>query len=160
MEKPDVAGALRLACQATPELQDVDPTGLTYYFRRETVIPSERAGGMARWRKALFAAMLLNANRSASYYGLPLAQVVEVVGVAVQHDEVAGEPGGQAADPGLQPEQPGGAAGRGRPHLLRGHPAPRHQRQLVEVAAVRTDTGVGAHRDQHAGVDGGRRVRR
>ncbi len=78
MEKPDVAGALRLACQASPELQDVDPAGFTYYLRRETVVPSERAGGMAQWRKALFAAMLLNANRSAFYYGLPLAQVVEV----------------------------------------------------------------------------------
>ena len=78
MEKPDVAKALRLACQTAPELRDIDPAGLTYYLRRETVIPSEQAGGMARWRKALFSAMLLNANRSASYYGLPLAQVVEV----------------------------------------------------------------------------------
>ena len=78
MEKPDVAEALRLACQTAPELRDIDPAGLTYYLRRETVIPSKQAGGMARWRKSLFAAMLLNANRSASYYWLPLAQVVEV----------------------------------------------------------------------------------
>jgi len=33
---------------------------------------------MAWWRKSLFAAMLLGANRSASYYGLLLAQVVEI----------------------------------------------------------------------------------
>ena len=78
MEKPDVAEALRLACQTAPELRDIDLAGMTYYLRRETVIPSEQAGGMARWRKSMFAAMLLNANRSASYYGLPLAQVVEV----------------------------------------------------------------------------------
>jgi len=77
MEKPDVAKALRLACQ-DPLLRDVDPACLTYYLRRETVIPSDRPGGMARWRKALFAAMLLNANRSAAYYCLPLAQVVEI----------------------------------------------------------------------------------
>ena len=51
---------------------------LTYYLRRETVIPSERAGSMVRWRKSLSAAMRLNASRSASYCGLPLAQVVEV----------------------------------------------------------------------------------
>ena len=82
MEKPDVAEALRLACRmacrAAPELCDVKPAGLAYCLRRETVIPSDRASGMARWRKTLFAAMLLNADRSASFYGLPLAQVVEV----------------------------------------------------------------------------------
>lgn len=55
-----------------------DPSALTYYLRRETVIPSDQTTGMARWRKALFAAMLLSANRSAAYYGLPLAQVVEI----------------------------------------------------------------------------------
>lgn len=53
-------------------------SSLTYHLRRETAIPSDRAGGMARWRKSLFAAMLLNANRSASHCGLPLALVVEV----------------------------------------------------------------------------------
>ncbi len=56
---------------------------LTYYLRRETVTPAEQPGGMARWRKALYAAMLLNANRSASYYGLPLAQVIKI-GLEVQ----------------------------------------------------------------------------
>lgn len=77
MEKPDVAQALRLACQ-DPLLRDVDPASLTYYLRRETIIPSDQPTGMAHWRKALFAAMLLNANRSAAYYGLPPSQVVEV----------------------------------------------------------------------------------
>ncbi len=33
---------------------------------------------MAPWRKALFAAMLLNANRSGAYYCLPVDQVVEI----------------------------------------------------------------------------------
>lgn len=37
-----------------------------------------RAAAMARCRKTLLAAMLPNANRCASYYGLLLAQVVEV----------------------------------------------------------------------------------
>jgi len=77
IEKSDVATALRLACQH-PLLRDINLADLTYYLRRETVIPSETPGGMARWRKSLFAAMLLGANRSASYYGLPLAQVVEI----------------------------------------------------------------------------------
>jgi len=82
MERSDVTATLFPACQH-PLLRDVDPASLTYYLRRETVIPSEQPGGMARWRKALYAAMLLNANRSASYYGLPLAQVVEI-GLEVQ----------------------------------------------------------------------------
>jgi len=82
MERSDVTAALFPACQH-PLLRDVDPVSLTYYLRRETVTPAEQAGGMARWRKALYAAMLLNANRSASYYGLPLAQVVEI-GLEVQ----------------------------------------------------------------------------
>jgi len=82
MERSDVTAALFPACQH-PLLRDVDPGSLTYYLRRETVTPAEQAGGMARWRKALYAAMLLNANRSASYYGLPLAQVVEI-GLEVQ----------------------------------------------------------------------------
>lgn len=65
------------ACQ-DPLLRDVDPAALTYYLRRETVIPPDQHTGMARWRGALFATMLLNANCPAVYYGLPAAQGVEV----------------------------------------------------------------------------------
>ncbi len=77
MEKPDVAEALHLACQtrrfgtwtrtASPTISAARPSS-----------PPSRPTGMAHWRKAIFAAMLLNANRSAAYYCLPLAQVVEV----------------------------------------------------------------------------------
>jgi KUP system potassium uptake protein len=42
------------------------------------VIPSDKAFGMATWRKSLFAAMHLNANLPAAYFGVPAAQVVEV----------------------------------------------------------------------------------
>ena len=51
---------------------------MTYYFRRVMVVPSGTAPGMARWRKALFAAMHLNANLPAAYFGVPTPQVVEV----------------------------------------------------------------------------------
>jgi KUP system potassium uptake protein len=47
------------------------------------VIPSGRPAGMASWRKSLFAAMHLNANLPAAYFGVPPAQVVEV-GVEVE----------------------------------------------------------------------------
>ena len=57
---------------------DLKPEDLTYYFRRETIIPAGKLPGMANWRKALFSAMHLNANRTAAYFGAPPAQVLEV----------------------------------------------------------------------------------
>jgi KUP system potassium uptake protein len=77
MESPDVMDGLRLAC-LTPELRDIDPWNITYYFRRVMVIPGHVTNGMSSWRKALFAAMHLNANLPAAYFGVPAAQVVEV----------------------------------------------------------------------------------
>ncbi len=44
MEKPDVTAGLRLACQE-PHLCDADPEALTYYFRRETILPSDKLPG-------------------------------------------------------------------------------------------------------------------
>ena len=82
VEKPDVPAALFLACR-NPALCDIDPASVTYYLRRETILVSGASKAMARWRRSLFAAMLLNANRSASYYGLPVAQVVEI-GIEVE----------------------------------------------------------------------------
>jgi KUP system potassium uptake protein len=82
METPDVMTGLKLACR-TPELSGIDPTNITYYFRRVMVIPSGKVPGMAAWRKALFATMHLNANLPAAYFGVPVAQVVEV-GVEVE----------------------------------------------------------------------------
>jgi KUP system potassium uptake protein len=77
METPNIMDGLKLACGA-PELRGIDPQTITYYFRRVMVIPSGKAAGMATWRKALFAAMHLNANLPAAYFGVPPAQVVEV----------------------------------------------------------------------------------
>ena len=82
MEKPDIPRALGCACR-DPLIQDIDPTTLTYYVRRETVVVSNKKDGMSARRKSIFAAMLLNANRSANYYDLPLAQVVEI-GIEVE----------------------------------------------------------------------------
>jgi KUP system potassium uptake protein len=77
METPDVMEGLRLACRR-PELCGIDPENITYYFRRVMVIASQKASGMAVWRKSLFAAMHLNANLPAAYFKVPAAQVVEV----------------------------------------------------------------------------------
>ena len=77
METPNMMDGLRLACRAA-ELTGIDPHNITYYFRRVMVIPGDKSAGMAAWRKAVFAAMHLNANLPAAYFGVPPAQVVEV----------------------------------------------------------------------------------
>jgi KUP system potassium uptake protein len=82
METPDVMEGLKRAC-LEPELRGIDPENITYYFRRVMVIASCKAPGMAAWRKRLFAAMHLNANLPAAYFGVPTAQVVEV-GIEVE----------------------------------------------------------------------------
>jgi KUP system potassium uptake protein len=82
MEKPNIMDGLKLACQSS-ELHGIDPHNITYYFRRVMVIPTEKASGMAVWRKSLFATMHLNANLPAVYFGVPATQVVEV-GVEVE----------------------------------------------------------------------------
>jgi KUP system potassium uptake protein len=83
METPDIMEALKLTCLLEPELRGIDPQNITYYFRRVMVVPTGKASGMAVWRKSLFATMHLNANLPAAYFGVPVAQVVEV-GVEVE----------------------------------------------------------------------------
>ena len=78
METPDVMEALKIACQQLPELRGIDPDNITYYFRRVMVIACDKKQNMAVWRKSLFAAMHLNANLPAAYFGVPPTQVVEV----------------------------------------------------------------------------------
>jgi KUP system potassium uptake protein len=77
MESPQVIDGLKQAC-CDPGLLGIDPEQITYYFRRVMVVPCGHARGMAFWRKCLFAAMHLNANLPATYFGVPAAQVVEV----------------------------------------------------------------------------------
>jgi len=77
MESPLVLDGLRHACN-DPGLLGIDPEEITYYFRRVMVVPKGKVPGMAFWRKGLFAAMHLNANLPATYFGVPAAQVVEV----------------------------------------------------------------------------------
>jgi KUP system potassium uptake protein len=77
MEHPNVMDGLKLACRHAG-LHEIDPEEITYYFRRVMVIPSGKVPGMAVWRERLFAAMHLNANLPAAYFGVPTTQVVEV----------------------------------------------------------------------------------
>ena len=54
------------------------PEAISYYIGRETIIPTAHVPGMWVWREALFAFMQRNAGRSAAYFGIPTAQVVEI----------------------------------------------------------------------------------
>ena len=73
-DEPDVPLALKL-CHL-PEL-DFNPMRTTYFLSRETVIAS-KFEGMARWREALFAFMLKNANGNLRFFNLPLNRVIEL----------------------------------------------------------------------------------
>jgi len=77
MEAPNIMEGLKRVC-CEGELSGIDPQSITYYFRRVMVIPTGKPNGMALWRKSLFAAMHLNANLPAAYFGVPPAQVVEL----------------------------------------------------------------------------------
>jgi KUP system potassium uptake protein len=77
MEHPDVMEGLRLACR-DPAIAGINPEQITFYSRRIMVVPSGKVPGMAVWRERLFAAMHLNANLPAAYFGVPTSQVVEV----------------------------------------------------------------------------------
>lgn len=74
MDETDVPAALAL-CHLD-EL-DFSPMRTTYFLSRETVIASKIVG-MARWREALFAFMLKNANGNLRFFNLPLNRVIEL----------------------------------------------------------------------------------
>jgi KUP system potassium uptake protein len=77
MEHPNIMDGLELACR-DPALRGIDPKKITFYSRRIMVIANGKVPGMAVWRERLFAAMHLNANLPAAYFGVPTEQVVEV----------------------------------------------------------------------------------
>jgi KUP system potassium uptake protein len=74
MESPNVPAVLR---QAREGGLRYDPMLTTFFLGRETLICSRR-GGMARWRKRLFALMSRNAQRANAHFGLPPNRVVEL----------------------------------------------------------------------------------
>jgi KUP system potassium uptake protein len=77
MEHPNVMEGLKLACR-DPALRGIDLERITFYSRRVMVVAHGKVPGMAVWRERIFAAMHLNANLPAAYFGVPTGQVVEV----------------------------------------------------------------------------------
>jgi KUP system potassium uptake protein len=76
-ESPSVPRGLKFATENS-NLNCGKLDEISYYIGRETIIPTARILGMWVWREALFSFMQRNAERSAAYFGIPAAQVVEV----------------------------------------------------------------------------------
>jgi KUP system potassium uptake protein len=51
---------------------------VSYYIGRETLVPSTRVTGMSVWREAVYAFLQRNAERPATYFCIPTAQVIEI----------------------------------------------------------------------------------
>jgi KUP system potassium uptake protein len=77
MEQPNVPKALQLAVERC-QIATCDPQHLTYYTGHETIIPTGRHRGMARWRKEVFAFMHHNAQRAGAYFRIPTRQIMEI----------------------------------------------------------------------------------
>jgi KUP system potassium uptake protein len=76
-ESPSVPEGVRYA-QEQAELGCGSLPEVSYYIGRETIIPTIYIPGMWVWREALYAFMQRNAERSAAYFSIPAAQVVEL----------------------------------------------------------------------------------
>jgi KUP system potassium uptake protein len=76
-ESPSVPEGVRYAHEHA-ELSCEQLSRVSYYIGRETIIPTEHIPGMWVWREAVYAFMQRNAERSAAYFCIPVAQVVEI----------------------------------------------------------------------------------
>ena len=63
---------------ARGQIAKFDLARVIYYTGHETIIPSGRRPGLARWREALFAFMHHNAQRPGAYFKIPSAQIMEI----------------------------------------------------------------------------------
>jgi KUP system potassium uptake protein len=77
MERPDVPKGLAVGITRR-QIAQCDLENVTYYTGHETIIPTGRRPGMARWRETLFAFMQRNAQRSGAYFNIPSAQIMEI----------------------------------------------------------------------------------
>jgi KUP system potassium uptake protein len=75
MDRPDIPRAMEL-CR--PMGLAFEPMEVSYFLSREKIVPVEEAGGMARWRERLFAAMARNAGSVTDYFEIPTNRVVEL----------------------------------------------------------------------------------
>jgi KUP system potassium uptake protein len=77
MEQPNVPKGLEVGI-AREQIAKCDLSRVIYYTGHETIIPSARRPGLARWREELFAFMHHNAQRPGAYFNIPSAQIMEI----------------------------------------------------------------------------------
>jgi KUP system potassium uptake protein len=77
MEQPNVPKGLEVA-MARGQIPKCDLSRVIYFTGHETIIPSGRRSGLARWREELFAFMHHNAQRLGAYFKIPSAQIMEI----------------------------------------------------------------------------------
>ena len=77
MEQPNVPKGLEVGI-TREQIGKCDLSRVIYYTGHETIIPSGRRPGLARWRKELFAFMHHNAQRPGAYFLIPSAQIMEI----------------------------------------------------------------------------------
>jgi len=77
MEQPNVPKGLEIAI-TREQITKFDLAKVIYYTGHETIIPSGRRSGLARWREELFAFMHHNAQRPGAYFQIPSNQIMEI----------------------------------------------------------------------------------
>ena len=75
MEQPDLPALLQ---RAHDRGYPVDPSNVTYFIGRETVVPREDGKGLPRLVEATFAFLLRNSSEALEYFRLPRDMVVEI----------------------------------------------------------------------------------
>jgi KUP system potassium uptake protein len=75
IEDIDVPALIERAQEKGLTLQPMDTT---YFLGRETPIITARPGGMMKWRQAIFASMIRNAESAGRFFRLPPNRVVEL----------------------------------------------------------------------------------
>jgi KUP system potassium uptake protein len=75
MEQPDIPPLLQ---RAHDRGYSVDPSKVTYFIGRDTVVPREDRKGLPRLVESAFSFLLRNSSEAIEYYQLPRDKVVEI----------------------------------------------------------------------------------
>lgn len=75
MDNPNIPEILK---QAQSSDLHVDLDDVTFFLGRETLLASDKRGGMALWREHLFSIMSRNAQPATTYFQIPPEQVIEI----------------------------------------------------------------------------------
>ena len=75
MEQPDIPALLK---RAQAKGYPVDPSDVTYFIGRETVVPRDDGKGLPRPVQSIFTFLLRNSGEAVEYFHLPRDMVVEI----------------------------------------------------------------------------------